>query len=132
MGLSSNNVRHTTRSARLAVKSAKCARTRQRNASTSASAFKLKPGSGSKSESESQSELSKAIPKEQTQPQIDRSASTKLLEDAAREEGEEEEEGGTAVRTHPLVARAIAEAEGENWTGEEPVRDAVLRMLVDK
>ncbi len=60
-------------------------------------------------------------------PELDHiTASAKLFEDAAREEDAEEE----ALRKPSLVSRL--ETEHENWTGDEPVEHAVLRMLVDK
>ncbi|PIL37493.1 hypothetical protein GSI_01187 [Ganoderma sinense ZZ0214-1] len=52
--------------------------------------------------------------------------SAKLFEDAALDEAAEEE----ALRKSSLVSRL--ENEHENWTGDEPVEHAVLRMLVDK
>ncbi|KAI0920862.1 hypothetical protein AcW1_004984 [Taiwanofungus camphoratus] len=56
----------------------------------------------------------------------DHRASSKLLEDAAREEAEE---AAAPARQSKL---SILENQNENWTGEESMRDAVLRMLVDK
>ncbi|TFK92871.1 hypothetical protein K466DRAFT_581551 [Polyporus arcularius HHB13444] len=56
----------------------------------------------------------------------DRSASSKLFEDAAREEAEEAE----AARKSSVIS--MLEQRNENWTGDEPVEHAVLRMLVDK
>ncbi|KAF8914441.1 hypothetical protein CPB84DRAFT_1669273 [Gymnopilus junonius] len=51
------------------------------------------------------------------------SGSAKLFADAAKEEAEE----------RVLSAKLSAlEQEHENWTGEESMKDAVLRMLVDK
>ncbi|KAH9927274.1 uncharacterized protein B0H18DRAFT_1003826 [Fomitopsis serialis] len=58
--------------------------------------------------------------------EIDRRASDKLLEDAAREEAEE-----TRRPARPSRAQ-ILEDQNQNWTGDESVQDAVLRMLVDK
>ena len=56
--------------------------------------------------------------------------SAKLFEDAEREELEAEEAvARQANLNHQLVQ---LNAEQENWTGEESVKDAVLRMLVDK
>lgn len=56
----------------------------------------------------------------------DHRASNKLLEDAVREEAE-------AARTPARPSRAqILEDQNQNWTGDESVQDAVLRMLVDK
>ncbi|KAK0207055.1 hypothetical protein DFS33DRAFT_1257228 [Desarmillaria ectypa] len=52
------------------------------------------------------------------------SASDRLFADAAREE---------TVSSHPKSSRLTAlENEHTNWTGDESMRDAVLRMLVDK
>ncbi|KAI1795106.1 hypothetical protein LXA43DRAFT_939587 [Ganoderma leucocontextum] len=59
-------------------------------------------------------------------PGPDHTTSAKLFEDAAREEAAEEE----ALRKSSLVSRL--ETEHGNWTGDEPVEHAVLRMLVDK
>ena len=59
-------------------------------------------------------------------PSPDHTASAKLFEDAARDEAAEQE----ALRKSSLVSRL--ETEHENWTGDEPVEHAVLRMLVDK
>lgn len=56
----------------------------------------------------------------------DHRASSKLFQDAANEEAEEAEQ---AVRANRLTA---LETKHENWTGEESMQDAVLRMLVDK
>ncbi|KZT06443.1 uncharacterized protein LAESUDRAFT_653321 [Laetiporus sulphureus 93-53] len=58
--------------------------------------------------------------------EADHRASSKLFEDAAREEAEE--------RKHPPCPSqvSILEGQNENWTGEESIQDAVLRMLVDK
>lgn len=56
----------------------------------------------------------------------DHRASSKLFEDAAREEAEE-----AAAPPRPSKVTML-EGENENWTGEESVKDAVLRMLVDK
>ncbi|KAL6307145.1 hypothetical protein BKA93DRAFT_728230 [Sparassis latifolia] len=53
----------------------------------------------------------------------DHRASAKLFEDAAREEA--------AERAAPARPAAL-ERENENWTGDEPLEHAVLRMLVDK
>ncbi|PPR04442.1 hypothetical protein CVT26_002271 [Gymnopilus dilepis] len=51
------------------------------------------------------------------------SGSAKLFADAVKEEAEER------VRSAKL---SVLEQEYENWTGEENIKDAVLRMLVDK
>lgn len=56
----------------------------------------------------------------------DHRASSKLFEDAAREEAEEAQTPARTSRVPTL------EGQNENWTGEESVQDAVLRMLVDK
>lgn len=54
------------------------------------------------------------------------SASDKLLADAAREEAEQ----ASAPQQSSKIP--FLEAQNENWTGDERVQDAVLRMLVDK
>ncbi|KAI0775873.1 hypothetical protein BD413DRAFT_610594 [Trametes elegans] len=59
-------------------------------------------------------------------PKPDHSASSKLFQDAAREEAEEQR---AAQNSSALSA---LESQQENWTGDEPVEHAVLRMLVDK
>ena len=51
------------------------------------------------------------------------SGSAKLFADAVKEEAEER------LRSAKL---SVLEQEYENWTGEENIKDAVLRMLVDK
>ncbi|GJE87408.1 DUF1992 domain-containing protein [Phanerochaete sordida] len=56
----------------------------------------------------------------------DHSASAKLFADAADEDAELAEQ---AARARKLEAR---QAQHANWTGEESMQDAVLRMLVDK
>ncbi|KIY66689.1 hypothetical protein CYLTODRAFT_444493 [Cylindrobasidium torrendii FP15055 ss-10] len=53
------------------------------------------------------------------------SASEKLFADAAKEENEEELPSKSQLLS-------ILERKDENWTGEESMQDAVLRMLVDK
>ncbi|PCH40794.1 hypothetical protein WOLCODRAFT_162553 [Wolfiporia cocos MD-104 SS10] len=58
--------------------------------------------------------------------ETDNRASSKLFEDAACEEAEE---AAAPVRTSRV---SILEGQNENWTGEESMQDAVLRMLVDK
>ena len=58
--------------------------------------------------------------------QTDRRASAKLFQDAANEEAELAEKAARASKLEALQSR------DENWTGDESVRDAVLRMLVDK
>lgn len=55
---------------------------------------------------------------------VDHRASDKLLEDATREEAE-------AAKTRPSRVQLL-EDQDQNWTGDESVRDAVLRMLADK
>lgn len=57
---------------------------------------------------------------------VDHRASNKLLEDAAREEAE-----ATRTPARPSSAQLL-EDQNQNWTGDESVQDAVLRMLVDK
>ena len=59
-------------------------------------------------------------------PPVDHRASYKLFQDAAQEDAEEEE-----AKSRPSKL-TLLEDQPENWTGEESVRDAVLRMLVDK
>ncbi|KAI0677182.1 hypothetical protein C8Q78DRAFT_961698 [Trametes maxima] len=59
-------------------------------------------------------------------PNADHSASSKLFQDAAREEAEEQE----ASRNSSALSRL--ENQHENWDGDEPMQHAVLRMLVDK
>lgn len=54
------------------------------------------------------------------------SASSKLFQDAEKEEAEEQE---AARKSSALSA---LEREQENWTGDEPIQHAVLRMLIDK
>ncbi|KIK61762.1 hypothetical protein GYMLUDRAFT_166095 [Collybiopsis luxurians FD-317 M1] len=53
-------------------------------------------------------------------------ASDKLFADAAREEAQ-----GETVRPKSAYLQALEEKH-ENWTGDENIQDAVLRMLVDK
>ncbi|OJT09509.1 hypothetical protein TRAPUB_14008 [Trametes pubescens] len=57
----------------------------------------------------------------------DNSASSKLFEDAAREEAEEQQ--AAARKSSKLSA---LETQQENWNGDESIQHAVLRMLVDK
>ena len=57
------------------------------------------------------------------------SASAKLFEDAKREEQEEKEEIERRERTMNAL---LTSQGGRNWDGDEPIADAVLRMLVDK
>ncbi|KAF9448961.1 hypothetical protein P691DRAFT_728713 [Macrolepiota fuliginosa MF-IS2] len=59
------------------------------------------------------------------------SASDKLFADASREELSSEETGTTADYAKSPKLQ-ILEQEHENWTGDENIKDAVLRMLVDK
>ena len=57
------------------------------------------------------------------------SASAKLFEDAKREEQEEER----AIERRQKTANALLTRQADrNWDGEEPIADAVLRMLVDR
>ncbi|KAI5116046.1 hypothetical protein M0805_009360 [Coniferiporia weirii] len=106
----------------------------RRCTSTSASGLKSDSKAGSGSTSRSQQNQNQVQvhtqTQEQTQLQPDHSASAKLLADAARSEADEIAHARRAE--HPLVARALAEAEDGPWTGEESLRDSVLRMLVDK
>jgi len=57
------------------------------------------------------------------------SASTKLFEDAKREEQEEKQ---TIERRQQTTNALLTRQADRNWDGEEPIADAVLRMLVDK
>ena len=57
------------------------------------------------------------------------SASAKLFQDAAQEEAEEANITATVPGDSKL---SRLENQNENWTGEEPMQDAVLRMLMDK
>lgn len=57
----------------------------------------------------------------------DNSASSKLFEDAAREEAEEQQ-----AAAHKSSKLSALESQRENWDGDEPIQHAVLRMLVDK
>ncbi|KAI6130270.1 hypothetical protein EDD16DRAFT_1700785 [Pisolithus croceorrhizus] len=57
-------------------------------------------------------------------------ASTKLSEDAAREEAGAEIHASEVQGGRRKLSRT--EHHHENWSGEESVQDAVLRMLVDK
>ncbi|KAG1833547.1 hypothetical protein EV424DRAFT_1479781 [Suillus variegatus] len=54
-------------------------------------------------------------------------ASEKLFADAEREEAEEAQSPKPNISNIPQL-----QSQDENWTGEESIRDAVLRMLVDK
>ncbi|KAF8165847.1 hypothetical protein B0H34DRAFT_648070 [Crassisporium funariophilum] len=55
------------------------------------------------------------------------SASSKLFADAEREEAEQLAAEASKPSRLPLL-----EKQHENWTGDESIQDAVLRMLVDK
>ena len=57
------------------------------------------------------------------------SASAKLFVDAAREEGRESNGASAEGITNTSIR---LESLHDNWTGEESIQDAVLRMLVDK
>jgi len=57
------------------------------------------------------------------------SASAKLFEDAKREEQEEKQ---TIERRQQTTNALLTRQADRNWDGEEPIADAVLRMLVDK
>lgn len=54
-------------------------------------------------------------------------ASEKLFADAEREEAEEPQSPKPNISNIPQL-----QSQDENWTGEESIQDAVLRMLVDK
>ncbi|KAG1806524.1 uncharacterized protein HD556DRAFT_1224609 [Suillus plorans] len=54
-------------------------------------------------------------------------ASEKLFADAEREEAEEAQSPKPSISNIPQL-----QSQDENWTGEESIQDAVLRMLVDK
>ena len=59
----------------------------------------------------------------------DNRASAKLFEDAKREEQEEKQ----AIERRQQTTNALLTRQaGRNWDGDEPIADAVLRMLVDK
>lgn len=60
---------------------------------------------------------------------INQSADEKLFGDAAREEARESNGASTEGSTSKLTQ---LESQYQNWTGEESMQDAVLRMLVDK
>jgi hypothetical protein len=62
-----------------------------------------------------------------TSRNVDHSASSKLFADAAHEE----RTGASATPTRTGIHRGTT-SEHPNWTGDESVEDAVLRMLVDK
>lgn len=61
-----------------------------------------------------------------SRPLPDHSASAKLFADSIEEETAEQ------LNPKPLPKLPHAVREHENWTGEESMEDAVLRMLVDK
>lgn len=61
---------------------------------------------------------------------VKQSASERLFADAAREEGREG--NGDASKEGSTSKLTQLESQHQNWTGEESVQDAVLRMLVDK
>lgn len=63
---------------------------------------------------------------ESTKATSDHRASSKLFDDAAKEESAEREAQVRSSRVDALYSKH------ENWTGEELMQDAVLRMLVDK
>jgi DnaJ homolog subfamily C member 28 len=56
-------------------------------------------------------------------------ASSKLFADAEREEAEDDSALSSPRKSSKLTA---LEQQNENWTGDESIQDAVLRMLVDK
>ncbi|KAG2155082.1 uncharacterized protein EDB93DRAFT_1248037 [Suillus bovinus] len=56
-----------------------------------------------------------------------RRASDKLFADAEREQAEEAQSPKPSISNIPRL-----QSQDENWTGEESIQDAVLRMLVDK
>lgn len=58
-------------------------------------------------------------------PPVDYRASAKLFQDAAKEEAEEQPRAKSNVLTQ-------LENQSQNWSGDEPIQDAVLRMLMDK
>ncbi|KAL0951975.1 hypothetical protein HGRIS_008628 [Hohenbuehelia grisea] len=55
-------------------------------------------------------------------------ASDKLYVDASREEESEE----SATKKSACLAYLEAQSQHENWTGDEPIEHAILRMLIDK
>ena len=59
----------------------------------------------------------------------DTSASEKLFEDAKHKEQEEKQE---IERRGQTMNALLTSQGGRNWDGDEPIADAVLRMLVDK
>ena len=68
---------------------------------------------------------SKAFSADSTQ-----SASAKLFADARQEEAESEQHVQSTSTRHSQLP--FLERQHENWTGDESIQDAVLRMLVDK
>lgn len=63
-------------------------------------------------------------------PQSGLSGSARLFADAQREEAEANAAAKNAANKPSRLAHL--EQEHENWTGDESIKDAVLRMLVDK
>ena len=59
----------------------------------------------------------------------DTSTSEKLFEDAKRKEQEEKRE---MKRKEQAMNAMLTSQAGRNWDGDEPIADAILRMLVDK
>lgn len=63
---------------------------------------------------------------------VNQSASERLFADAAREEGGESNGAASEEGTGSTSKSTQLESQHQNWTGEESMQDAVLRMLVDK
>ncbi len=61
-----------------------------------------------------------------------KTASAKLFEDASSPAELAEEGRLAARREHLELVMGVGRQQGENWTGDESLQDAVLRMLVDK
>ena len=61
-----------------------------------------------------------------------KTASAKLFEDASNPAERAEERRLAARREHLEHVMGVGRQQGENWTGDESLQDAVLRMLVDK
>ena len=61
-----------------------------------------------------------------------KTASAKLFEDASSPAELAEERRLAARREHLELVMGVGRQQGENWTGDESLHDAVLRMLVDK
>lgn len=61
-----------------------------------------------------------------------KTASAKLFEDASNPAERAEERRLAARREHLELVMGVGRQQGENWTGDESLQDAVLRMLVDK